>query len=178
VDVWRDGPRVAIGCKLAEAGFGTCSRPRLKPTDRGFAADHCDGTYIAQRGRSDRCPLTEAGIEYWWYVALLFGWDPDRDHQPCPLGSTYQLVGNVLAAGVGDDGVLRLDHGHALILFDQHNPAMAAGGEGDRQWQAVVGALRPATLLRRLSWQSFIAQWPRNAVLDWLKSALKQTYGL
>jgi len=55
---------------------------------------------------------------------------------------------------------------------------MAAGGKGDRQWQAVVGALRPATLLRRLSWQSFIAHWSRNAVLDWLKSALKQKYRL
>jgi len=121
---------MAIECKLAEAGFGTCSRPRLKPTDRGFAADHCDVIYTAQRGRSDRCPLTEAGIEYWRYVALLFGWDPDRDHQPCPRGSTYQLVRNVLAAGVGNDGVLRLDHGHALILFDQRNPAMAGGGKG------------------------------------------------
>src|SRR5215218_9688561 len=59
--------RLTIGCKVAEAGFGTCSRPRLKPTSRGFAADHCDGTYTAQRGRSDRCPPTEAGIEYWRY---------------------------------------------------------------------------------------------------------------
>jgi hypothetical protein len=33
-------------------------------------------------------------------------------------------------------------------------------------------ALRTPGTLRRLSWQAFIAQWPSDAVLDWLKDQL------
>ena len=65
VDVWISGPyQVAVECKLAEGHFGTCSRPRLKPTDPNFETQHCDETYTRQRRRKTACALTEIGVRY------------------------------------------------------------------------------------------------------------------
>jgi hypothetical protein len=98
IDVWLGGAyRVAVECKLAEVGFGTCSRPRLSPKDASYAMQHCDGTYTRQRDRMERCALTEIRVRYWRYSADLFGWANDRDHRPCPLASNYQLARNILA---------------------------------------------------------------------------------
>jgi hypothetical protein len=176
VDVWwGSGPyRVAVECKLSEATFGTCSRPRLDPKD----AQHCDGSYAQQGERKARCALTEIGIRYWNYADDLFGWRADVDHQPCPLQSSYQLVRNILAACVKDDGSLSVDNGHALIIYDGRNPTMAFGGDGDRQWSATYNALRPTGVLRRLSWQVFIAQWPIHPAFDWMKNELRAKYGI
>ena len=178
IDVWLDGDyRVAVECKLSEADFGTCSRPRLSPTDAAYVTQHCDGTYTNQRGRTARCALTEIGVRYWDYAAELFGWTTDTDHRPCPLASSYQLARNILAACVGEGGALSIDRGHALIIYDRRNPTMAMGGEGDRQWCTALAALKAPGLLRRLSWQAFIAQWPSDIVLDWMKDELGAKYG-
>jgi len=179
VDVWLGGCyRVAVECKLAEAYFGNCSRTQLKPKAATFATQHCDGTYTRQRGRAAHCALTEIGVRYWNYLEPLLGWAANTDHRPCPLADTYQLVRNILAACVSDDGKLTIDSGHALLIYDQRNPAMTTGGECDRQWRVVSGALRAASTLRRMSWQALIAQWPSDEVLDWLKEELELKYGL
>ena len=106
IDLWVDGShRIAVECKLTEADFGTCSRPRLKEgKDRNYLRDHCDGSYTRQRARQSRCSLTEIGVKYWDYAPNLFDWDGDKNLVPCPLRSTYQLVRNVLAACVTPDG--------------------------------------------------------------------------
>jgi hypothetical protein len=122
--------------------------------------------------------LTEIGVRYWDYVPDLFGWASDADHRPCPIDSTNQLARNVLAACVGDDGALAADRGHALIIYDQRNPSMATGGVGDSQWRTALGALGASGVLRRLSWQTFIAQWPSDVALDWMKEELDAKYGL
>lgn len=175
VDVWLDGSyRVAVECKLTEQEFGTCSRPRLSED----SVDFCDGSYTCQHDRLVRCSLTHIGIRYWDYMAEIFGWSPDEDHRPCPLSSTYQLARNILAACVCEDGTLDANGGHALVLYDNRNPCMQAGGKADIQWQAATGALRTEQLLTRLSWQSFVSQWPKDAVLDWLKVELDAKYGI
>jgi hypothetical protein len=178
VDVWVDGSyRVAVECKLSEPEFGVCSRPRLRPVNPAYAMQYCDGTYTRQRGRTARCPLTTIGVRYWDYATGLFGWPSDTDHRPCPLVSTYQIVRNVLAVCVDETGSIDVQRGHALIIYDARNPTMLPGGEGDRQWRAASGALTVSALLRRLSWQAFISQWPSDSVLDWLRGELDAKYG-
>lgn len=124
------------------------------------------------------CALTEIGVRYWDYMEPLFGWGSNTVHRPCPLNDTYQLVRNILASCVRDDGKLAIDSGHALIIYDRRNPAMAIGGDCDRQWKMISASLRFPHLLRRVSWQSLIAQWPRDEVLGWLKEELAVKYGL
>jgi hypothetical protein len=179
VDVWIDSNyRVAIECKLGEAYFGQCSRPSLTEDDNRFAAQHCDGSYTRQRERTSFCALTEIGVRYWDYMEALFGWAPNKVHRPCPLKEPYQLVRNVLAACVANDRNLVIDRGHALVIYDRRNPAMKLGGTCDRQWAMLNESLRVPGLLRRISWQSLIAQLPSDAVLDWLKKELTAKYGL
>lgn len=179
VDVWLGGPdRVAIECKLAESDFGTCSRPRLTPKDKSYEAQHCDGTYTPQRDRRTRCALTEIKVRYWDHMGELFGWASDIDHRPCPLASTYQLARNAMAACVDDDGNLAVDRGHALIVYDQRNPTMASWGTSHGQWQKATSASRVPGVLRRISWQAFMAQLPKDAWLDWLREELDAKYGL
>jgi hypothetical protein len=108
----------------------------------------------------------------------LFGWSPELEHRPCPLASTYQLARNVLAACVDDGGEIQPDRGHALIIYDRRNPSFAPDGDGDLQWRAAKSSLRATDALRRLSWQAFVAQWPRHAALDWLKAELAAKYGI
>jgi hypothetical protein len=179
VDVWFEGAyRVAVEVKLAECKFGTCSRPLLTKNDNHFEAQHCDGSYTLQRGRTERCALSEINIRYWEYVGEVFGWSSKIDHRWCPLNETFQLARNVLAVCVENHGKLNFDRGHTLIIYDQRNPAMADGGDCDRAWRTVYEALRCRSKLRRLSWQEFLGQWPSDPVLDWLKEKLGQKYGL
>lgn len=178
IDVWLPGVRVAIECKLAEAEFGTCSRPRLILGEDSKPTAACDGNYTFQAGRRSRCALTEVGVRYWDNLGALFGWDANTDHVPCPLAPTYQLVRNILAACVTGCETPDFSSAHALVLYDSRNPAMAPGGRGDDQWKSATEALKRPALLRRLSWQNFAAQWPPDPVFDWLRVALTEKYGL
>jgi hypothetical protein len=179
IDVWFEGRyRVAVECKMSEDDFGTCSRPRLKPDDPSYATQYCDGSYTYQRNRTARCSLTTLGVRYWDHTEELFGWPRETDHPRCPLASRYQLVRNILAACVDETGARDLKRGHALIIYDARNPSMVSGGEGDRQWSKTSDALKKPELLRRLLWQAFISQWPKDPVLGWLKQELVAKYGL
>ena len=44
----------------------------------------------------------------------------------CPLQGTYQLARNVLAACVQPDGTVDANSGHALVIYDDRNPAAHA----------------------------------------------------
>ena len=56
--------------------------------------------------------------------------------KPCPLDGTYQLARNVLAACVRPDGTVDANGGHALVIYDDRNPAFLPGGEAAWQWEA------------------------------------------
>jgi hypothetical protein len=179
VDIWFGGTyRVAVECKLGEAEFGTCSRTRLKREDKKFETEFCNGSYTKQRGRAQRCTLTELDISYWKYAESAFGWPANRDHQHCPLKDTYQIARNVLAACATSDDQFDGRNGHALIIYDLRNPAMSNGGQCELQWRLAHDAIQTPGTLRRLSWQSLIAQWPTDEILDWLRARLKDKYGL
>ena len=129
VDVLLEGrsKRVAVECKLTERKFGVCSRTQLRPGDSNYAEQHCDGNYRIQRGRRERCALTEIGIRYWTYLPYLFDWAADRHLRPCPFSKVYQLARNALAATVSAGGFDR-KAGHVLVVYDARNPEYTAGG--------------------------------------------------
>ena len=178
VDVLLSSPaqRVAIECKFLEDEFGTCSR-----TDKRTYSDpqkHCDGNYRLQNGRRHRCALAEIGIQYWEHLPTLFDWSPDRDHEPCPFGATYQLARNSLAATITVEGDIKPSTGHVLIVYDARNPAFRAGGKAARQWQQVIGACLHQGLFRLLSWQSLLASIADAPELSYLIDNLGEKYGL
>ncbi|KKK52735.1 hypothetical protein LCGC14_3101920, partial [marine sediment metagenome] len=78
VDVFIEGDyRVAVECKLSEAEVGSCSRPGLTVKDSNYDEDYCDGRYIEQRGRLEKCSLSAAGIDYWKHIPELFNWSAE-----------------------------------------------------------------------------------------------------
>ena len=169
--------RVAIECKLTERKFGACSRPRLKPWDRTFEEQHCNGDYRIQRGRGERCSLTEIGVRYWTYLPDLFDWPADRDLRPCPLSEVYQLARNALAATVTDRGISP-GSGHVLIIYDARNPEYAVSGKAWRQYESVSRAIRIPGLIRRLSWQRLVGAFACVPELRYLLAGLEGKYGI
>jgi hypothetical protein len=175
--------RVAIECKFTEADVGTCSRPRLTAKDSNYAREHCNGTYTYQRDRKGRCSLTEVGVKYWHYIPKLFRWNGAEDLSPCPLHHNYQLVRNILAAGVkpdGQDGQASPANGHALLIYDERNPAFQEGGKGLAAFVATRAALQeqePA-MLRKCSWQRIVRHLRNEGILPWLTEQLALKYGL
>ena len=179
VDVFLDARsrRVAIECKLTERAFGVCSRPQLRPGDPSYAEQHCDGNYRIQRGRSERCALTEIGVRYWTYLPHLFDWAADGDLRPCPFSAVYQLARNALAATVSECG-FDPNSGHVLIVYDARNPEFAAGGAAGRQYESAISACRVPGLIRHLSWQRLIDAFTCAPELAYLVSGLEGKYGI
>jgi hypothetical protein len=170
--------RVAIECKFTEAEVGTCSRPRLKPSASNYKHEHCNGNYSFQRGRKERCSLTEIDVQYWRYVPKLFKWKVDSDISPCPLHKNYQLVRNILAVGVKPDGSTSLNDGHALLIYDERNPAFQKNGVGLITYMETKEALQEPTMLRKCSWQRIARLLREKDVLPWLTENLRLKYGL
>ncbi len=173
IDISVQGPpNVAMECKLAEYDVGHCSRPELSEDE----PDYCDGSYRCQHGRKERCALAVLGIKYWKFVPRLFKWRADQDHTICPLRSTYQLVRNVLAASIGEDG--EVVPGFAVLLFDERNPEFHTNGRGGRAFAVLKDALQEPDRLQRLSWQTVMQTLRRIPRLQWLTSELTDKYGL
>jgi len=116
-------------------------------------------------------------VQYWQHAPAVLDWNPDTDHSPCPLASTYQLVRNVLAATVRQDRV-ETASGHALIIYDERNPAFWPGGDARSAYDAACTALRHPGLLRTVSWQRIIDQLSAAGDLRWLVEGLEAKYGL
>ncbi len=175
VDVFLHAPfkRVAVECKLTEPEFGRCSRPR-KPLGH---PSYCDGNYRTQRGRSERCALTEIGIRYWTWLPDLFDWTADGDLWPCPFSDAYQLARNALAATVSEGGC-DPHSGHVLIVYDARNPEYAAGGEAERQYELAISACKVPGLIRRLSWQRLVDAFTCAPELHYLQAGLEGKYGI
>ncbi len=180
VDVLLETPskRVAVECKLAECEFGVCSRTRIRPDDRNYTEQHCDGNYRPQHGRRERCALTEIGVGYWTYLPYLFHWAADRDVRPCPFSEVYQLARNALAATVTTDDGLDPNSGHVLIVCDARNPDYAPGGKAYQQYESALGDCRVPGLIRRLSWQRLVGALARAPEMAYLVAGLEEKYGI
>lgn len=170
--------RIAIECKFTEPEVGTCSRPRLEPTVSNYKSEHCNGTYSMQRARRERCSLTEIGVLYWRYVPHLLKWKNDSDSNPCPLNKNYQLVRNILAAGVKPDGTVSVNNGHVILIYDERNPAFQQGGNGLIAYTETRTELQEPTMLRKCSWQRIVQHIREKNILSWLTESLALKYGL
>lgn len=179
VDVWFESERrIAVECKLTEPDFGTCSRPKLRQgIDDNYDRDYCDGTYTQQRNRKARCSLSEIGVEYWAYIPEILHWKNDQDISPCALRNTYQLIRNLLAACVDENGKIDSQDSYALIIYDASNPAFHDGGLAGKQIAAARAALKVPEMLRSLSWQSLVDHLESFEELTGLTGQLKAKYG-
>jgi len=169
--------QIAIECKLSEIKVGPCSRPGLKPTDSSYESESCDGNFTIKPPRTARCPLIQRKILYWQYVPSLFKWKNNSDNIPCPLNKNYQLVRNVLAAGV-KDGTVSTKNGHAILIYDKRNPAFQFEGDGENAYLETKRALQDPTMLRKCSWQRIVQHMREKDILPWLTGNLALKYGL
>jgi len=168
---------IAVECKLTEDKIGNCSRPLIKTNERKYESEYCDGKYRVQQGRKERCSLTEQRIRYWELVPKMFHWDDNRDYDPCPLNSTYQLVRNVLSA-CGEDLIAgRQPMGHCVLLYDERNPHFQAGGVADKAFTDVLNSLKDPAHLRRCSWQTLVNHLREKGLDDWFSDELRLKYG-
>jgi len=170
--------QVGIECKFTETEIGTCSRPRLTPSDSNYENEHCNGTYSHQRARRERCSLTEIGVLYWRYIPYLFKWKNSNDIIPCPVNKTYQLVRNILAISVKPDNTVSLDSGHVLLVYDERNPAFQKNGDGLVAYMETQAALQNPAMLRKCSWQCIVQHIREKSILSWLTENLALKYGL
>ena len=169
--------QIAIECKFTEPEVGTCSRPRLAITASNYEREFCDGNYCRQRSRTERCSLTEIGVLYWRYIPYLFEWVNDSDSSPCPLNKNYQLVRNILAVGVKEDGTTSPNNGHVILLYDERNPAYQENGAGLTAYEETQNALKNREMLRKCSWQRIVKIMRDNNILPWLTDELSSKYG-
>lgn len=170
--------RVAIECKFTETEVGSCSRPRLTLSNSNYAADFCDGNYMEQMERKEKCSLMSIGVLYWKYVPELLRWRNDIDLKPCPLNKNYQLVRNVLAVCVQRDGSASSESGHVVLIYDERNPAFQMGGDGFIAIKETQQALKEKSLLRKCSWQRIVMHLRKKQILPWLLEQLELKYGL
>lgn len=179
LDVFISGEyRVAIECKFTESDIGTCSRPRLTPINSNYERNYCNGSFSKQKGRNERCSLTEIGVLYWRYVPVLFNWGNDSELNPCPLKNNYQLVRNLLAAGVKPDGTVSVNNGQVVLIYDERNPDFQNGGDGFIAFMDTKKALREPTMLRKCSWQRIANLMRGKNILSWLTQNLNLKYGI
>ena len=178
--------QIAIECKFTEEGVGTCSRPRLTRKDAAYLSEYCNGSYKVQKPRDGRCSLSQTGVKYWDYLPKLFKWDKDADYTICPLNKNYQLVRNILAAGVRPDGSVSKDYGHAVLIYDDRNPAFYDErnkdfkeiGKGLASFRERRDALQEPAMLRKCSWQRITGLMREKSILPWLTVQLDKKYGL
>ena len=163
---------VTVECKFTEAETSPCSRPDLR-LDR---PEHCDGSYTRQRGRRNRCSLTEIGVRYWEFVPLLFHINADIDHRECPLNATYQLVRNLLATCVSPEGLV-LPEARVVLLHDERNPSFQREGIGWAAYHRVKSMLRDPRMLQRATWQNLVRLLQKDPRTEWLAEALDAKYG-
>jgi restriction endonuclease-like protein len=134
------------------------------------------GSYTRQRGRQERCSLTEIGVRYWPLVPRLFRIDGGIDHSVCPLHRNYQLVRNLLAACLSQSGKI-LAGARVVLLHDERNPAFRPGGDGWRAYQQVRSMLIEPRMLQRTSWQRLVRLLCSEERTTWLADALDAKYG-
>lgn len=169
--------RVAVECKFMETGIGACSRPTLTEQDANYMRDGCSGAYARQNARTERCPLTAAGVLYWRFVPRLFHWQNDTDLAPCPLNQNYQLMRNIMAACIDAKGEVT-SSGHAVLIYDARNPAFQNEGAGLTSYHETRAALFEPAMLRKCNWQRITMHLRQKGMLPWLTDHLEMKYGL
>ncbi len=171
IDVFFPGKyQVAVECKFTEDHVGSCSIPERK-------SDECDGN-LHDRSGFERCYLNGRGIKYWEYIPALFEWDFKSNYSPCPLQLPYQLVRNILSVCIREDGAIDPDKGHAVLVYDDRNPAFQSDGIGELAWQQCNQSLKYPWLLQKCSWQTIVKCLRHDSTLRWLTDEIDLKYGI
>ena len=127
------------------------------------------------------CILSGLGIKYWEFIPQLFNdsWSTDITETPCPLRMPYQLVRNILIACVRD-GKADPKNGHAVLLYDQRNPAFQVGGKGRKAFDQVRDGLKDENknLMQECTWQQIVGAIRKDTEMSWLVAALRDKYGI
>jgi hypothetical protein len=69
-------------------------------------------------------------------------------------------------------------NGHAILVYDERNPAFQKGGDGFVAFEETRGALKIPSVLRKCSWQRIMRHLRTNMILPWLTEQLELKYGL
>ena len=77
-----------------------------------------------------------------------------------------------------ETGKLDTGKGHAVLVYDERNPAFVECGAGSKAYEQTREALRGKSMLRRCSWQTILKQLRAMEELKWLTDELKLKYGL
>jgi hypothetical protein len=93
------------------------------------------------------------------------------------LRHTYQLIRNILAVCVQQDGAINEQKGHVVLVYDERNPAFQPNGKGWEAWQIVKKELKNPILLQKCTWQQIISAMRRDPELLWLTDLLRLKYG-
>jgi hypothetical protein len=94
------------------------------------------------------------------------------------MNKNYQLVRNILAVGVKEDGSASTENGHVMLIYDERNPAFMSGGIGFIAYSETRAALRRPEMLRKCSWQRITQRIRQKNILPWLSEQLTIKYGL
>lgn len=175
IDVFLSGEyQIAIECKFIEKEVGPCSHPRYPKIN----PKHCDGNFYIQDNQKEQCPISKVDTNYWDYVPKFFDWEKNEAIDHCPLDRNYQLVRNILAAGIKHGRPVSAANGHAILIYDERNPACLPGGAIFRAYSETRNALIGPQMLRKISWQRIINQMRGEKILPWLTERLNQKYGV
>jgi hypothetical protein len=79
---------------------------------------------------------------------------------------------------VREDGVASPSNGHAVLVYDERNPAFAKGGKGAKAFRLTQEALHESQNLRKVSWQRMCSFMKENKKLSWFNNAIADKYGI
>lgn len=167
--------KVVVECKFFELKFSTCSKTK---NNKKNGEIECNGSYTRQKGRKRRCYYSEHKASYWKFIPKLFDWNANQDLIPCPFDETNQIVRNVLASVIGEDGKVNPSKGHTTFIYDNRNPVYKINGAAYIQFQKAAEACRVPGLMRRVSWQEIIRVCVGQSDFDWLLQELGKKHDI
>ena len=88
------------------------------------------------------------------------------------------LFESVDIACIHPAGFVCLEKGHAVLIYDERNPAFQTGGAGYRAFENTKEALHDPTRLRKCSWQRIVKHLRNKDDFSWLVDQLEAKYGL
>lgn len=175
VDVFFTGDfQISIECKFTEQEVGPCYHPRIAKGK----SNYCDGKFYLEENQKEKCPIYKKSANCWDYVPMFFDWEKNKEIDYCPLSKNFQLVRNILAAGLTEGNPVSPTSGYAILVYDERNPECWEGGKIFKAYTETLNALLDRKMLRKISWQKIVDQIRSKKILSWLTEVLYLKYGL
>jgi hypothetical protein len=117
-------------------------------------------------------------VLYWKYLPTFFRIGNGIDLDPCPANKNYKLIRNILEIEVNEDGLVNDKNSHALLIYDERNPAFMKDDNSFYSYSEIGATLKRTNMLRKCSWQKITQCIRKNTILPWLTNQLAAKYGL